>query len=85
MKGLAFCSRSGGVIILDAADYIKLISEGYTIANSSGYGKALKRENTHIGAFENEIDAAIAYDNFATDKFGDFALTNKMLGRLNNV
>lgn len=37
-------------------------------------------EQIHIGRFENEIDAAIAYDIEANKLFGEFSCTNKMLG-----
>ncbi len=33
-------------------------------------------KNTHVGCFENEEDAAIAYDSAAREHHGDFAGVN---------
>jgi Cu2+-containing amine oxidase len=38
----------------------------------------------HLGLFKNEIDAAIAYDNWAIATQGEFASTNRKLGLLND-
>ncbi len=39
-------------------------------------------KKTDVGSFENEIDAAIAYDKAVTKAFGEYARTNKMMGLL---
>lgn len=38
-----------------------------------------------IGVFENEIDAAIAYDLMAVEIYGEFATTNKSLGLYEDI
>lgn len=43
----------------------------------------LSGKKKYIGYFEKEEDAAMAYDIAVTEDFGEFALTNKMLGLLN--
>lgn len=51
----------------------------------SGKWRALVNRNSgsrHIGVFNSEREAAIAYDIEATKEFGEFAMTNKMLGLL---
>lgn len=42
----------------------------------------LNGKSIHVGVFENEEDAARAYDSTVLNKFGEFAKTNKMLGLL---
>lgn len=41
------------------------------VAQSKSFGKTI-----YLGYFEDEIEAALAYDRFAKDKFGDFARLN---------
>lgn len=40
-----------------------------------------KRVQHRLGRFQTAIEAAKVYDKFVLKKFGEFALTNKMLGR----
>ncbi len=42
----------------------------------------INRRSTHIGTFKIEKDAAEAYGERALEVFGEFALTNKMIGLL---
>ncbi len=37
-------------------------------------------KHIHLGRFDSKIDAANAYDSAASLHFGDFALTNKIMG-----
>lgn len=39
-----------------------------------------KRKSLHLGSYRCAIEAAKAYDKKALELFGEFALTNKMLG-----
>lgn len=41
-------------------------------------------KNIYLGSFYNEEDAAIAYNNKATELFGDFKLVNELVKRINN-
>lgn len=43
---------------------------------------SVDKKQTFIGYFDEKRQAAIAYDNAAMLHYGDFALTNKMLGLL---
>ncbi len=45
------------------------------IARISQYGKQCQ-----IGYFDNEIDAALAYDKAAVNLYGEYAMTNKRMG-----
>lgn len=36
--------------------------------------------NIHLGYFESVVEAALAYDKAATELYGEYALTNEMLG-----
>ena len=36
----------------------------------------VRGQRIHIGYFDNEIEAAIAYDRFARNYFGEFAKCN---------
>lgn len=40
----------------------------------------IEKRRTHVGYFDNVIDAAKAYDNAAIKSYGVFAATNKSLG-----
>ncbi len=42
----------------------------------------LNKKQMHLGYYDSEIDAARCYDTEAIKNFGDFALTNEMLGLL---
>lgn len=41
---------------------------------------SFNKKEKHIGDFTNVLEAAKAYDKWAEDNHGEFALTNKMLG-----
>lgn len=51
----------------------------------NGHGKwrsrlMVNRKPHYLGRFATALEAAIAYDRAARDEFGEFALTNQMLG-----
>jgi hypothetical protein len=51
--------------------------------NRIKYIACIKKDRSiHIGTYETARDAALAYDRQAIELFGEFAVTNKMLGLL---
>lgn len=71
-----------------------LANRGISVVNSSGFKGVswhkqkskwratlyINNKETHVGYYNTPLEAAIAYDIAASEKIGEFALTNKQLG-----
>lgn len=64
-------SRFKGVFLLPGGSWRARITSNY--------------KGIHIGCFASAKEAALAYDKAASELFGEFAMTNKSLGLLENI